>query len=260
MAPPSALPVPAGLLLMLAGVGAATAVARAGALRQGLPVRRAVDGLFLMIVAGLLVGHVADLVLYDPGALRGGWRALLPWSGGVCALGAVAGAAAAGALWFRRAPGGLLPHADNLVTALSLGWAIGRVGCFIDHDHLGRLTDAALAVAMPGGRRHDLGLYEAGLALLIFVVLVALRDPAPGGGRHAPRPPGRALAVAALMFGIGRFAIERLRADDLELLGRRSDPRFHGWTLVQYATVVLVACGAWLWRSGATTSGRPASP
>ncbi len=233
--------VPGSVLLTVAGVAAAAAVARAGARRRGLPVRRTIDGLFLMIAVGLVVGHVADVVLYRAAALRADWRQLLPGSGGVCTLGAVLGAGVTAAACFRRAPGGLLAHADNLVVALSLGWSIGRIGCFIDHDHLGRLTDAPFAVAMPGGARHDLGLHEALLAAGIFALLHERGD------RRAP-PPGRALALAGLMFGLGRFAIEHVRADDIERLGRHSDPRLAGLTLVQYAAVALVAGSAVLWR------------
>jgi phosphatidylglycerol:prolipoprotein diacylglycerol transferase len=247
-----AFEIPVSLLLILTGVVAAGAVARAGARRHGLSPRLAVDGLFLMIVVGLLVGHLTDVVLYRWDAFRADWRELGVASGGVCSLGAVAGAALAGAVWFRRAPGGMLAHADNLVVGLSLGWAIGRLGCFIDHDHLGRLSTSPLAVAMPGGRRHDLGLYEGVLALFIFLLLWR-RDRSPAAvDRH--RRPGQALALAALLFGAGRFAIECLRADDLELLGRRSDARLLGLTLVQYAAVVLVGCGATLVRGLAAMS------
>jgi phosphatidylglycerol:prolipoprotein diacylglycerol transferase len=251
--PVGELGVPASVLLALAGVVAAARMARAGARRRRLPVRRTIDGLFLMIAVGLLVGHLADVVLYRSAALRADWRELWPWSGGVCTLGAVLGAGAAAAVWFRGAPGGWLVNGDNLVIALSLGWSVGRVGCFIDHDHLGRLTDAPFAVAMPGGARHDLGLYEAALALLIFVVLWR-------GDRRAPRPPGRPLAIAALIFGIGRFAIEHVRGDDLERLGRRSDPRLLGFTLVQYAAVALIAGGAWLWRRSGGRHGHVSVP
>ena len=247
--PLGAIEIPASLLLMLAGVVAAARMTRAGARRRGLSPRPAVDGLFLIIVVGLIVGHLADVVLYRWDAFRSDWRELAFTSGGVCSLGAIAGATLAGAVWFGRARGGLLAHGDNLVVALSLGWAIGRVGCFIDHEHLGRLSGSPFAVAMPGGSRHDLGLYEAALAALIFLVLWRRdRVRSPANDRDRPRPPGQALAIAALMFGAGRFAIECLRADDLERLGRRSDARLLGLTLVQYAAVVLVACGATMLR------------
>jgi phosphatidylglycerol:prolipoprotein diacylglycerol transferase len=235
------LELPVSMLFVVAGTTAAIAATRAGARRLGLPVRRSVDALGAMIAFGLLAGHVADVVLYRPSELAaGGWRALGPASGGVCSLGAIAGAALAGCLALRRAPGGLAPHADNLVTALCLGWAIGRLGCYIDHDHLGRLTGSPLGVSFPGGARHDLGLYEAALALAVFTIARArLRL------RCMPRPPpGRIAALAALLFAIGRFGIEHLRADDLASLGRHSDARFLGLTLVQYAAVALAAGAA----------------
>ena len=232
------LELPVSMVLTVAGVAAAIVAARTGARRLGLPVRRSVDALGAMVALGLFAGHVADVVVYRPSELvASGWRALAPASGGVCSLGAIAGAALVGWLSLRRAPGGLASHADNLVTALSLGWAIGRVGCFIDHDHLGRLTRSPLGVSFPGGARHDLGLYEAALALALFAIARARL-------RRVPRPPpGDTAALTALLFAVGRFGIECLRADDLASLGRHSDARFLGLTLVQYAAIAL-ATGA----------------
>jgi phosphatidylglycerol:prolipoprotein diacylglycerol transferase len=224
---------PVSTLLTIAGVALAALMARARARRHGLPVRRTVDGMFLMVVVGLAAGHLTDVVLYRWQSLRADWRAILPASGGVCSVGAIAGATLAGFFWFRRAAGSLRAHADNIVLALCLGWAVGRVGCFLDHDHLGRLTTVPFAVLMPDGPRHDLGLYEAALALVIFAVLRAL-------DRRRP-PPGRIAALAAVLYGVGRFAIESLRADDIEALGRHSDPRWLGLTLAQYAAAALTA-------------------
>jgi phosphatidylglycerol:prolipoprotein diacylglycerol transferase len=232
------LELPVSMLLVVAGAAAAIVAARLGARRFGLPVRRSVDAVGAMIAFGLLAGHVADVVVYRPSELvANGWRALAPASGGVCSLGAIAGATLVGWLSLRRAPGSLASQADNLVTALSLGWAIGRVGCFIDHDHLGRLTRSPLGVSFPGGARHDLGLYEAALALALFAVARARL-------RRIPRlAPGATAALIALLFAIGRFGIECLRADDLASLGRHSDARFLGLTLVQYSAIGL-ATGA----------------
>ncbi len=232
------LELPVSMLLAVVGAAAAIVAARVGARRLGLPVRRSVDALGAMIAFGLFAGHIADILLYRSSELfAGGWRALAPASGGVCSLGAIGGAALVGWLLLRRAPGGLASHADNLVTSLSLGWAVGRLGCFIDHDHLGRLTRSPLGVSFPGGARHDLGLYEAALALTLFAIARARL-------RRTPRPPpGATAALTALLFAIGRFGIECLRADDLASLGRHSDTRFFGLTLVQYSAIAL-AIGA----------------
>jgi prolipoprotein diacylglyceryltransferase len=125
-----------------------------------------------------------------------------------------------------------------LVPAALLGGAVVRMGCFLGHHHAGRLTRLPLAVVYPGGGRFDLGLCDAILLLAIFA-----------GVRGWRTRPGRVAAVSVTAYACGRFAIEFLRGNDLELIGRRSDPRYLGLTLVQYATVAIAALGfAWLWR------------
>jgi prolipoprotein diacylglyceryltransferase len=125
-----------------------------------------------------------------------------------------------------------------LVPAAILGGAVVRVGCFVGHHHAGRLTTLPLAVDYPGGARFDLGLLEALLLLAIFAVSTRWRT-----------KPGRLTVASVTAYAVGRFAIEFLRGHDLELIGRRSDPRTLGLTLVQYATVVMAVLGiAWLRR------------
>ena len=161
-------------LLALAGVAAAAAVVRARARREGLGVRPAVDGLFVMIAAALLIGHAADVALYRWDELARDPAAALPGSGGACTLGAVLGGGLAGLLWFRRDPAALWRHADNLTVGLTLGWGLGRLGCFATHYHLGRLTTSPLGVSTPAGPRHDLGLEEALMVLALHALLRAL--------------------------------------------------------------------------------------
>jgi phosphatidylglycerol:prolipoprotein diacylglycerol transferase len=125
---------------------------------------------------------------------------------------------------------------DNLAAALPLGWIFVRLGCFLERHHAGRRADFLLAVRYEDGPRHDLGLYDALAGLAIFLLLRALD--------RRPRPPGTHYGAAALAYGLLRFGIEHLRGEDLERIGRHSDPRYAGLTLVQYAAVVLVAIGA----------------
>jgi phosphatidylglycerol---prolipoprotein diacylglyceryl transferase len=210
--------------LAVAGAAAAAVTLRARCRGRELSPRAAVDALFVIIAAGLLAGHAADVVLYRPAELARSWTAILPGSGGACSLGALAGGGLAGWVWLRRRAQ-LWQYADELAVALSLGWGIARLGCFATHDHLGAVTASPLGVAAAGAFRHDLGLYEAILALGICGALVAL-------GR---RPPGMLAAAAAVLFAGGRFAIERWRVDD---------PRYLGLTLVQYVMPVLATVGA----------------
>ena len=226
-----------GLYFLVAGVAVAAWVARRRAGRRGLSPRLAVDALFAVVATGLCASQIVGALVYRPDVLVADWTTLLPGSGVSSSLGAIAGAGLAVGLWLRpRAGRAFWPHVDNLVLALCLGWAIGRVGCAVCHDHLGRLTSFPLGVAVGGGRRHDLGLYEALASFALFAVLV-----------RADRPcarPGRLAGLAALGYGALRFALEILRAEDLETLGRHSDARYLGLTLVQLVAPLLCAVGA----------------
>lgn len=225
-----------GTAFFVAGIAVAGAVARGAARRRGLPVRRTIDGLFVMLLVGVLASHALGALLYRwPDVLADPWLAL-PGSDNASTLGAVLGALAAGLLWFRGEPADVRrTHADVLAVALAFGWGVGRLGCALRHDHLGALTSSPLGVEVAGGARHDLGFYEAVLAFALGGALVRL-------GRRRP-PAGTQVGIAAIVFGAGRLAIEHLRADDLERLGRRSDPRVLGFTAVQLAAPILIAAG-----------------
>jgi phosphatidylglycerol:prolipoprotein diacylglycerol transferase len=229
-------------VLAIVGVLLALAMSRRGARLAGLSPRRAVDGMAVVLILALLFGRIAE-VIYYPSHLAADWRILLPWRGGYASLGVFLGAAVALALLYRvSAPEMRWRYFDVLVPAALLGATLVRIGCFLGHHHAGRLTNLPLAVAYPGGARFDLGLCEAILLLAIFGVCAGL------AGRWRAKP-GRVAATAVTAYSVGRFAVELLRGHDLESIGRRSDPRYLGLTLVQYATIALGALGlAWLWR------------
>jgi phosphatidylglycerol:prolipoprotein diacylglycerol transferase len=133
--------------------------------------------------------------------------------------------------YFRSKGLRLSQFADALALGLAPGWAVARLGCFTVHDHPGVRTDFLLAVAFPDGARHDLGLYDALLLLAITVVLYAVAR------RHLLE--GRLLALLALLYGSGRFALDFLRARDLPYV----DARYLGLTPAQYGAALLVLWG-----------------
>jgi phosphatidylglycerol---prolipoprotein diacylglyceryl transferase len=226
--------------LAIAGAVAALALVRRRARRAGLPVRRAVDGVFAIILLGLLVGHTLDVILYRSAEWRADWRLILPWAGGSCSLGVLVGAGLAVGLGFRSPGGGLRwDDLDHAALALLFGLALLRVGCFLGHHHAGRLSGFVLAVAYPGGSRHDLGLDEALLILSILAGTFVVE-------RRWRLRAGLLFGGVALAYAVGRFAIEFLRGDDIELLGRHSDARYAGLTLIQYAMVSLAAVAVWI--------------
>jgi phosphatidylglycerol:prolipoprotein diacylglycerol transferase len=224
-------------------------MARRGALRAGLSPRRAVDALAIAMLSALVFGRLAEVVYY-PEQLAADWRILLPWRGGYTSLGVFLGTAVALAAVGRRASRVLYWRTlDVLAPAALLGAAVVRIGCFLGHHHAGRLSGMPGAVAYPGGARYDLGLCEA---LLLFAIVGALAL----FERRRFLATGWIATVGATAYAIGRFALEFLRADDLASIGRRSDARFLGLTLVQYATALIAVAGlGWMWRQREKRNG-----
>lgn len=233
--------------LAFAGAVLAMAFVRWRARREGLSPKVAVDGVFSILVSAFIAGHVIDVLLYRSFALRTNWQVILPWHEGSCSLGAGVGVAVATAIVFRT-PSRKLDwrYIDEAALAILLGLAVLRVGCFLGHHHAGKLSTFAFAVSYPGGARHDLGLYEAVFALAIFASILWRMPHRPASCAAGA---GLASGCALLAYGVFRFMLEFLRADDIESIGRHSDPRYWTLTVVQYGALVVAAYGAWLLRS-----------
>jgi phosphatidylglycerol:prolipoprotein diacylglycerol transferase len=190
------------------------------------------------VVGGLVGAHLVHLLLYHPEELRenGPLQLFKIWEGLSSTGGVLGGIVGCVAFLHRRAIR-FATYADVFALAVPPGWAVARLGCFSVHDHPGVLTSFFLAVAFPGGARHDLGLYDALVLTGITVIVFALDR------RGLLR--GRLLAVVAVLYGGCRFALDFLRARDLPY----SDARYLGLTPAQYGALLLLAWGAWtIWR------------
>ena len=220
-----------GLVAAL-GVLLALRVAAAASRRRGLDPRPLRDFAVWGVVAGIFGGHAVHLLAYHPEELADPRRVLQFWEG-LSSYGGLLGGAAAAAIWFRLHRVRLADYGDPLALGLASGWGVARIGCFLVHDHPGSRTTFPLAVAFPGGARHDLGLYDALVLLSLAALLAALF--------RRGRLEGRLLPLLGVAYGASRFLLDFLRARDLPY----SDPRYLGWTPAQYASVALVAWGAW---------------
>jgi phosphatidylglycerol---prolipoprotein diacylglyceryl transferase len=221
------------------------------------------DASAIVFAAGL--GGIVGAKLYYA-ALYRDWSLLLDRSGLVWYGGFVLGAI--GVLWVmrsRRLPP--WPTADAAAPALALGYAVGRIGCFLVGDDYGRPTDGPLGVVFPHGLPevtartmrelyhydipatvpddalvavHPTQLYETAACLLIWWIGARLvrREAAPGTA---------ALATLALL-AVERFAVEFLRAKDDRLLG--------GFTLAQGISLGVLLVILLLWWARSRRSGR----
>lgn len=213
------------------------------------------DASMLIIAAGLggIVGaKVYFAILYHD------WRLLLDRAGLVWYGGFVVGALAV--LWVirsrRLSAWGVV---DATAPGLALGYAVGRIGCFLVGDDYGLPTDSWLGVKFPVGPspstaetlRTQFGvklpdsmpgntllavyptqLFETAVALAIWGLGIWMV-------RRAPREGSVACTILALL-ALERFLVEFLRAKDDRLLGE--------FTLAQAISlaVILLMGGLWL--------------
>ena len=180
-------------------------------------------------VFGLISAHVFDVIAYyperlleDPLELFRVWGSLSSWGGMLGGLGGLSFVA-----WRRGLGGtGVLRFLDVAIYALPFTLAVGRLGCGLQHDHLGVASTHFLAVAFPDGPRFDLGLLEffylVPVAALFFVL-----------GRK-PRPLGFFSGLYFALYGPVRFVLDTLRSDDA---------RYLGWTPAQYLCVLMTLVG-----------------
>jgi phosphatidylglycerol:prolipoprotein diacylglycerol transferase len=200
------------------------------------------------IIGGLWGSHLLGLYVY--GSDGEPWAWLRVWVGGKSWYGGLIGGAVAALLYFRLRRLPVLRYADALAPAVALGYAIGRIGCFLNGDDYGTLTDVPWAVQYtPGSEAHDAHvarqlifpsdplsqpvhptqLYHTLLGLALLVLLERTRE----------RPAGERLALFVAGYGLGRFLLERWRGDAWAVAGTVS--------LQQLISVGLIAGGVALW-------------
>jgi phosphatidylglycerol:prolipoprotein diacylglycerol transferase len=166
-----------------------------------------------IIVSALFFSRVFHVVFYNwsyyveqPGEI------LKIWHGGLSSLGGFFGAALATVIFLKIKKitfEMFLPYADRGILGLWLGWGIGRVGCFLIHDHPGTLSHFILAVKYPNGVRHDLGLYESLTGFSLFIIFFIVYKLYPNLKK------GLVVTISIAGYAIVRFCTDFLRTVDV---------------------------------------------
>ena len=203
-----------------------------------------------MVVAAALGGIVGAKIYYA--ILFRDWHLLFDRAGLVWYGGMIGGFLACSWLVWRHKVD-FLTVADATAPALAIGYALGRIGCFLVGDDYGRPTDSWVGIAFPKGsppttaaslrdfgvtidpsipadqvlRVHPTQIYESVSALLMFAILMSLN--------RRPHRRGLAWALFLIMLGIERFLVEIVRAKDDRFLGP--------FTIAQLISVLLVIIG-----------------
>ncbi len=223
--------------------------------RTGHDPERAWDLVFMAVLGGV-IGAKAYYVLLNYDALLADPISAIFSRGGMVWYGGFGGALILIVYEIKRRALPLGQMADLCSPTLAIGYAVGRMGCFLVGDDYGRPTDSWVGMAFPQGTPptrvdvlesyfniqvdpalverfgqiipvHPTQLYEIGMASLIFLVLWNLRV-------HRHRA-AWLWWICLTLLSIERFLVEFVRV---------KDDRFFGpLTLAQVIAVSLVVVG-----------------
>ncbi len=205
-----------------------------------------------VVVSGFVGAHVFDVLAYQREKMAEDPLLLIKLWEGISSYGGFIG----GALgwwafqWWKRLTTGL--WADLTVIGLMLGFTIGRIGCTVVHDHMGRATSSFLGTDYPTGevrgrvcevldgkyscpewvnalpepvaRMHNLGMYELFYLIPVnaFLLWLAFRKKQSNAGLLA--------VLLGVLYAPVRFVMEFLRFNE-------TDPRYVGLTFAQWASI-----------------------
>lgn len=231
------IPIQVWGLFVALGIIAAAALLSRVLKREGLDQEIAWNLAFVAMIGAMVGARLGHVFFYDWDFYRSNLSEIvMVWKGGLSSYGGFLGGAGAALVWLRMKGAPLLQITDATLAALPLGWFIGRIGCFLIHDHPGTLTNSPFGVQFPDGARFDLGMIDGLIGLLVFAVAFPLYR------AIGKKYPGVTTAVAIQLYAVLRFMADFLRATDLP----NSDPRIYGFTPAQYASGVLFLIGDFL--------------
>jgi len=242
--------------------------------RKGHDPERAWDLVFMAVLGGV-IGAKAYYVLLNYESLLADPVSAVFSRGGMVWYGGFAGALLLIVFEIRRRALPLGEIADLCSPTLAIGYAVGRMGCFLVGDDYGRPTDSWVGISFPRGTPptrvdvfesyfnaevdpaiierfgqvvpvHPTQLYEIAMASIIFLVLWKLRVHKHGAGWL--------WWICLTLLSAERFLVEFVRVKDDRFLGPL--------TLAQGIAVSLVLVGVWgmrrAWSAGGESEGETA--
>jgi phosphatidylglycerol---prolipoprotein diacylglyceryl transferase len=201
----------------------------------GKPTDWAYEVVIAALVGGI-IGARLNFVIENYDAVKGDLLGNLFSGSGLVWFGGAIGGAIGVTLWAWRRKMLNLTLLDICAVPLSVGYAIGRIGCQVSGDgDYGKAWDGPWAMAYPNGTKpidtpvHPTPIYETLAMGLVAYFLWRLRDRV---------QPGILFAIYLVLVGTERLLVEFIRRNSPELLGL---------TEAQLISVVMIAAGTvWL--------------
>jgi len=236
-----------GLMMVIGfvlGIGRAARVAKS----RGIQPERMWDLGLVALVSGVLGARLVYILLNPPPMLRGGglprsiggWAESFRqffevWNGGLSFHGGIAFAMLFAWLFVRRVGIPFWVAMDVCAPSGALGYAITRIGCFLNGCCYGAPTTLPWAVRFNDHGTitppsHPTQIYAALANLLIFYLLTRLEK--------IRRAPGFVLVSYLGLYSVYRFLIEFLRK------GFTAEPWLLGLTQAQWVSLLIVVASA----------------
>jgi len=135
-----------------------------------------------MGVAGVVIGsRLGHVLFYEPARyLQNPLHILFVWQGGLASHGAAIGILTTLWVYSRKYKMTMLEACDRFSMSVAVGATLVRIGNFFNSEIMGRATDVPWAIVfqrydrlmgLPPTARHPAQLYEAAMAILVFLVL-----------------------------------------------------------------------------------------
>lgn len=228
-------------LCVAVGVIVGTLVAGRYGRPRGLPQDEVLRLAPWLVLAGI-VGARLTYVITNYDKLGSFWEAFAIWKGGLQFTGgAILATLVALPLLRRLEPIHRWHFADAVALGLTIGQAIGRIGCVAVGEHFGGAASFPFGLTWRGGDAiedepevgaviHQTAAYETLHLLVLFVALLLVL-------RRRSLPPGVLIGVFSVWYGVLRFLTDFLRIHDRELFGL---------TGAQYGCLLLTGVGVWI--------------
>ena len=211
--------------------------------------RHADDMIFYAMLGIILGGRLGYVLFYNLGNyIQKPLEIFKLWDGGMSLHGGVIGVLVA--IWYvtKKEKLSFLRFCDYIACVVPFGLFFGRLANFVNGELWGRATTVPWAIIFPGSGtmdpRHPSQLYEAGLEGIVMMAVLAFFF----WRTDARYKPGFLFGMAAIIYGLSRFAVEFVREPDVQL-GTLS----WGLTMGQSLTIPMLLIGFWL---VATAKGR----
>ncbi|HLG99894.1 MAG TPA: prolipoprotein diacylglyceryl transferase family protein [Bryobacteraceae bacterium] len=180
------------------------------------------------IACGLIGADVAKMAMDYTSLFLADPAVIFTTSRGIRSIGGLAGGLIGALICFklRRVPWtDRFRMLDIMAFAMPFAFAVGRLGCFLVHDHRGLASTSWIAVQFPEGPRYDLGLIECLFLIPVSALFVVLD--------RKPRRAGFFLGLYGIIYGGFRIWLDTLHLQPMRF--------YEGSALVLMGIAALIA-------------------